>query len=289
MSARAESALGPRRVVLRRPRFLRTVRGIVGAAMLLFVAAVALLGPLLAPHPLDQPIGVPGSPPSTSAPLGTDFLGRDVLSRVLHGGFPVLWLAVASVAATYAVGMSVGMLAGLSRSWVDPVLMRGVDVLIVFPPLLLLLVLIAGAGSGTAILVVGIALVLFPGVARLVRTATLEVSTTSYIEAAIARGERTTAIMRREILPNILPAVIADAGVRFLGAIFLVASLNFLGVGAQPPSANWGLMIAENRQVITTNIWAVLAPALMLALLTISVNLIGDAYAHTLDRSGAGE
>ncbi len=290
MSATAQPAAPARgrRARVRVPRFLRTVRGTLGLTMLLFVVAVAVLGPLVAPHALDQPIGVPGSPPGPGAPLGTDFLGRDVLSRLLHGGFPVLWLAVVSVIGTYAVGLSVGMLAGLSRSWVDPLLMRAVDVLIVFPPLLLLLVLIAGAGSGTLVLLIGIVTVLFPGVARLVRTATLEVSTTSYIEAAVARGERLPAIMRREILPNIMPVVIADAGVRFLGAIFLVASLNFLGVGAQPPAANWGLMIAENRQVITTNVWAVAAPALMLALLTISVNLIGDAYAHTLDRSGDG-
>ena len=255
--------------------------------MLMFVVAVALVGPLLAPHPLTQPIGIPGTGPSAAAPLGTDFLGRDVLSRVLFGGLPVLWLSVVSVVATYVVGMGVGMVAGLSRSWLDPLLMRGVDVLIVFPPLLLLLVLVAGAGTGTGILLIGIVVVLSPGVARIVRTATLEVSTASYVEAAVARGERTFAIMRREILPNITASVVADAGVRFLGAIFLVASLNFLGVGSQPPAANWGLMIAENREVISTNIWAVAAPALMLAFLAISVNLIGDAYVHSLDRSGS--
>ena len=287
MSAHAEVAAPAARRLLRTPRFLRTARGKLGAAMLLFVLAVALLGPLVAPHPLDQPVGVPGSPPGNGAPLGTDFLGRDVLSRVLHGGFSVLWLALVAVAITYVVGMTIGMVAGLSRSRLDPILMRSVDIFIVFPPLLLLLVLISGAGTSSLVLIVGIVLVMFPGVARLVRTATLEVSTTSFIEAAVARGESTPAIMRREILPNIAPSLIADAGVRFLGAIFLTASLNFLGVGSQPPSANWGLMVAENRQVLATNIWAVLAPALMLALLTVSVNMIGDAYAHTLDRSGA--
>jgi ABC-type dipeptide/oligopeptide/nickel transport system permease subunit len=152
--------------------------------------------------------------------------------------------------------------------------------------LLLLLVLIAGAGASTGVLVVGIVLVLSPGVARLVRTATLEVSTTGYIEAAVARGERTSSIMRREILPNIAPALVADAGVRFLGAIFLVASLNFLGVGAQPPAANWGLMIAENRQIISTNIWGVCAPSVLIASLTIAANLLGDAYVHARDQSG---
>jgi peptide/nickel transport system permease protein len=270
---------------LRRPRFLTTARGIVGLVMFVFVLVVALLGPLMLPHPLDQPIGVPGSPPGPGAPLGTDFLGRDVLSRLLHGGLSVFSLAVGSVAVTYIVGIGVGMVAGLSRSWFDDVLMRTVDVLIVFPPLLLLLVLVTGAGSGTLVLLVGIVLVLSPGVARVVRTATIEISTTGYVEAAVARGERTLAIMRWEILPNIAQVIVADAGIRSSGAIFLVASLSFLGVGPAPPAADWGLMISENRPVITSNIWAVAAPALMLALLMISVNLIGDAYIHTIHRS----
>ena len=279
------------RVVARRRRsrrriaILRTTRGVIGLSMLTLVVAVALIGPLVAPHPLDAPVGVPGAGSGGGALFGTDFLGRDVLSRVLHGGFPVLWTSVAAVGLAYLVGLGIGMVAGLSRSWVDPVLMRGVDLFIVFPPLLLLLVLIAGAGSSTLVLIIGILLVLFPGVARIVRTATLEVSTTSFIEAAVTRGESTFAIMRREVLPNIMPAVVADAGLRFLGAIFLTASLNFLGVGSQPPAANWGLMIAENRQVLASNVWAVLLPALMLGVLTVSVNLIGDAYTHTLDRS----
>jgi ABC-type dipeptide/oligopeptide/nickel transport system permease subunit len=274
-----------RRYLLGRLRFLRTTQGAVGLAMLLVVAAVALIGPLIAPHPLDQPIGPPGVGPAAGAPLGTDYLGRDVLSRTLHGGFPVLWLSVLSTAATYLVGTVVGMAAGLSRSWVDGVLMRSVDLFLVFPPLLLLLVLVAVAGGGSGILLIGIVLVLAPGVARLVRTATLEISTTGYIEAAVARGETTGALMRREILPNITPVLVADAGVRYLGAVFLVASLNFLGVGAQPPAANWALMIAENRQIISNNVWSVAAPAILLGVLTISVNLLGDAYVHTRHRS----
>src|SRR5262249_23501572 len=109
--------------------------------------------------------------------------------------------------------------------------------------------------------------------------------TLSFVEAAIARGERRSAVMRREILPNIMPSVVADAGVRFLYAIFIVASLNFLGLGDRPPAANWGLMISENRVILRTNIWAVAAPAIMIALLSIGVNLVGDAYVHTLEWS----
>ena len=178
------------RVRWRWPRFLRGVEGIVGAVLLALICGVAIIGPLVAPHNLAVPIGVPGSGPMRGAPLGTDFIGRDVLSRVLHGGWSVLSLSVVTTAFTYLLGISVGMVAGLARSGVDPVLMRSVDVLMSFPPLLLLLVLITGGGTGKGILIVGIVLVLFPGVARIVRTATLEKATTGYVEAAVGRGER---------------------------------------------------------------------------------------------------
>jgi peptide/nickel transport system permease protein len=277
----------PRR--LRAPRLMRTRQGAAGCALLLFVLLVALIGPLVAPHPLALPIGVPGSPPSGSAPLGTDFLGRDVLSRLLRGGFPILAVSTVATAFTYVIGLPVGMVAGLSSDWRDGALMRTVDLLIAFPALLVLLVLISGAGTSNAILVLGIVLVLCPGVARISRTATLEVSTTGYVEAAIARGESMIAIMRHEVLPNIARVIVADAGVRFIGAAFLVASVNFLGLGSAPPAANWALMIAENRPVLSTNPWSVVAPALMLALLTLSVNMVGDAYSKTLDSSRTEE
>jgi ABC-type dipeptide/oligopeptide/nickel transport system permease subunit len=270
----------------RLPRALRTPQGKVGLALLLLVVGIALIGPLVAPHAIADPIGAPGSAPGGGASLGTDYLGRDVLSRALHGGTSVLWVAFVTTALIYLVGVSVGMIAGLSRSLLDPIVMRVVDVFLVFPPLMLLLLLFAGAGSGVGVLIIGIVLVLAPGVARLVRTATLEVSTNAYIEAAVARGESTFAIMRREVLPNIAPSIIADVGVRFSGVIILAASVNFLGLGSKPPAANWGLMIAENLQVVATNTWSVLAPAIMLALLTVAVNLLGDAYSRSLGRSG---
>jgi len=276
-----------RRFQVRWPSFLRGRQGIAGLSILVVVLGIALIGPFVAPHSLAQPVGAPGGPPSSGTPLGTDYLGRDVLSRVLHGGVSVLELSVLTLALTYLIGGGIGMVAGLSRTLVDPMLMRTVDVVLVFPPLLLMLLLIAGAGNNFWILVIGVVLVLSPGVARIVRTATLEVSRTGYVEAAATRGERRPAIMRREILPNIMPAILADFGVRFSGAIILAASVNFLGLGAQPPAANWGLMVAENRPIIFTNIWAVVVPAALLALLTVSVNLLGDAYARSLGRSGS--
>lgn len=269
---------------LRRLRRLR-LRGLVGLALLVFIVAIAALGPLFAPHAIAVPIGLPGMPPGPGAPLGTDFLGRDVLSRLLNGGGSLLVLSVVATALTYFVGLSLGMLAGFVRSGVDPVVMRGVDLLMSFPPLLLLLVLLGAAGTSSTIIVVGIVVVVAPGVARVARTATLDVASRGYVEAAIARGEPTTAILRREILPSIAPVVIADLGIRFGASVILVASLNFLGLGAQPPAANWALMVSENRAVLETNPWSVLAPGLLLGLLTIAVNLIGDAYVASLGRS----
>jgi peptide/nickel transport system permease protein len=268
-----------------RLRFMRRPSGAVGVAVLLFVIAVALLGPLVAPHSPTQPLGAPLSGPSGSSPLGTDYLGRDVLSRVLYGGRSVLGLAAAATILAYMLGLSVGLVAGYTRSLVDPLLMRSVDVMLCFPPLLFLLVLIAGAGSSVAVLIIGVALVQAPQVSRIVRTATLEVSVRGYVEAAVARGERPTAVIVREVLPNILGPVLVDAGLRFTYSILIIASVNFLGLGLQPPNSDWALMIGENRSYLAVNAWTVLAPAAMIAILTIGVNLTGDSVARSLGRS----
>jgi peptide/nickel transport system permease protein len=268
-----------------RLRFLRRPSGAIGVTILLFVIAVALLGPLVAPHPPNQPVGIPLTGSSGTDLLGTDSLGRDVLSRVLYGGRSVLGLAAAATALAYLLGLSIGLAAGYSRSLVDPLLMRSVDVLLCFPPLLFLLVLIAGAGSSVLVLIIGVAVVQAPQISRIVRTATLEVSTRGYVEAAIARGERAPAVILREVLPNILVPVLVDAGLRFTYSILIIASVNFLGLGLQPPSSDWALMIGQNRSYLAVNAWSVLAPAAMIAILTIGVNLTGDAVARTLGRS----
>lgn len=285
MTTDASSRSEIRRTRRRIPRLLKTVRGVLGLVMFLFVLGVALLGPLLAPYSLDEPIGTPGLVPSQDALLGTDFLGRDVLSRVLYGGFSVLLFSFVAVLLTYAVGVTFGMLAGFSRSWLDSAIMRTVDLFIAMPAILVLLVLVAGAGSSGWVIVFGTALVSFPGVARLVRAATLEVAVTGYVEAAVARGESAFAVIRREILPNIIPPIIADAGVRSVWAVYLFASLAFLGFGPPPPAANWGLMIAENRLIMASNSYAVLAPAVLIALLAVSLNVLGEAYVASRRRT----
>ncbi len=268
-----------------RLRFLRTTSGATGCVIVLFVLLVAVLGPYVAPHASTQPIGAPFGGPSGGAPLGTDFLGRDVLSRLLFGGRSVIGLAAAATALAYLVGLTIGLVAGYSRTIADPLLMRTVDVMLAFPPLLFLLVLIAGAGSSVGVLVLGVAIIQAPSISRIVRTATLEVAVRGYVEAAVARGERAAAVISREVLPNILAPVLVDAGLRFTYSILIIASVNFLGLGLQPPDSDWARMIGENRAYISLNSLAVVAPAAMIAILTIGVNLTGDAIARSLGRS----
>lgn len=270
---------------IRLPKLMRLPAGAVGVALLVVVLAVAFAGPLLAPDATTATVGPPGQLPASGMPLGTDFLGRDVLSRLLNGGLSVVVFGSAATGLAYLAGVTVGLIAGYSRSAIDPILMRAVDVLLSVPALLILLVLVSGLGPHIWVLVVGVALVQLPGIARVVRTATLEVSTRAYVEAAVTRGEKLPSLLGREILPNIVPVVLADLGIRFGVSVVLIASMNYLGLGLAPPAADWGLMISENRDYISLNPWSVLAPAILLALLTISVNLTADAYARSLGRS----
>jgi len=194
-------------------------------------------------------------------------------------------MCVVATLLTYAVGLTIGLIAGYTRSLVDSLLMRLVDVFLSLPALLVMLVMVSALGPGQFVLIFSSALVLFPGVARIVRTSTLEVSRRGYVEAATARGESTTSILRREILPNIAGPIIADLGLRFSWSLILISSVNFLGLGIAPPNPDWGLMIAENRIIISENLYAVLAPSVVIAILILGVNLVGDAFVRSLGES----
>ena len=272
----------------RRFRFARTRSAKVGLLLGGLLVLLALIGPFFAPHTPSEPVGVPFATPSSDAVLGTDLLGRDVLSRILWGGRSVLSLSIAATLIAYVVGLTIGLVAGYTRSIVDGILMRAMDVLLAFPALLFLLVIVTGAGHSKIALILGVATVHLPGIARIVRAATLEVSVRSYVEAAVARGERTSSLLWHEILPNTLGPVFADAGIRLTGSILLIASVNFLGLGLQPPAADWALMISENRGGITLQPWVIAVPTLLLATLTISVNLVADAIARSMGTSTEG-
>jgi ABC-type dipeptide/oligopeptide/nickel transport system permease subunit len=257
----------------------------VALAVVVIVVLIALIGPALAPHSPTAQLGPPFAGPSSSSPLGTDYVGEDVLSRVLAGGRTVIVYGALATLLAYLTGGVIGLVSGYRRDWVDPVLMRGMDVLLAFPPLIFLLLLATGFGNSAAALIIGIAIVHTPGVARIVRTASLEVSVRSYVEAAVARGDRVATILRREIVPNIAGTIVADAGPRFTVSILLVAAVNFLGLGIAPPKADWALMISENRAGITLNALSVLVPAAMIGVLTVSLNVLADGIAGSLGTS----
>ncbi|CRK57913.1 Oligopeptide transport system permease protein OppC (TC 3.A.1.5.1) [Alloactinosynnema sp. L-07] len=252
------------------------------AAAAVTLLALALTGPWWAPRSATETVGLPFTPPGGGHPLGTDYLGSDVLSRLLHGGRTVVLLAVAATVLAYLTGVVIGMAAGLTRA--DPVLMRPVDVLLAIPPFLVLAVLAAASGRGWLVVVLAAALANIPGIARVVRAATLEVGGRGYVEAALARGESKASVAARDVLPNIAAPMLSDVGSRVSGTIAMVAGANFLGLGLQPPAADWALMVAENRMGLALQPWAVLGPALLIALLTITVNLGGDEIAAALRR-----
>ena len=269
----------------RAPRFLRHWQGRIGLGLFVLMMAVIVVGPALSPYPPTKIIGPPFASAGAAYPLGTDVLGRDVLSRLLWGGQSVLLLGGLATVLAYVGGGTVGLAAGFLRGRIDATLMRLMDVILAVPPLLFLLVLATGAGSGALVAVVGVALIQVPGIARIIRAATLEVAGRGYIEAASARGEKTSHILFREITPNISPTIVADGGTRLTVSILSIAALTFLGVGLQPPAANWALMMTENRPGLTYQPWAVIAPALMLAALTLGINLLADAYARSMNTS----
>jgi ABC-type dipeptide/oligopeptide/nickel transport system permease subunit len=256
--------------------FVRRHATVASGVIFIAIILLAIFGPFLAPHSPYQPVGPVYSGPTASTTLGTDFLGRDVLSRVLCGGRSVLELAVIVTVLAYIAGLAVGMIAGFSKSLIDPLFMRSVDVLLSFPSLILMLLIITALGTGEVPLVVGAAVVQVPSVARIVRTATLQQSVRGFVESAEARGEKMPVILWREILPNISGPIAADGGLRITYSILIIASVNFLGLGLQPPAADWGLMVAENRAGISLNPLAVLVPAALIAVLTISLNLFAD-------------
>lgn len=256
-----------------------TLSGRIGLVLLVVVVLVALAGPEFAPDDPNRTLGTPYASPDGRFLLGTDFLGRDVLSRVLSGGRSVLLYAGIATILAYLGGLVVGMVAGYLRSWPDQVLMRGVDVLLSFPTLVFVLLLATAASRGIVAVMVATAIIQLPAIARIVRTATLEQSVRGFVEAAVARGEGAVSVLSREILPNIARPLSADVGLRFTWSVLLIASVNFLGLGLQPPAADWGLMVSENRGGLGTNPPAVLVPAALLGLLTIAINLISDALA----------
>jgi peptide/nickel transport system permease protein len=215
-------------------------------------------------------------PPSSFHWFGTDNLGRDVFSRVILGAREVLILSGSGTLLAVIAGATLGLITAYNRGWLDEITMRFFDSLLALPALLLALLLLGTLGTSGASVQLVIVIVYTPIVARVVRSASLAVISKGFVEVARLRGETLGWILFREILPSVLPALLVEATLRFSYAIFLVASLGFLGVGVQPPSPNWGLMVKEARNFINQIPWALYFPAAAISVVVIGVNLMGD-------------
>jgi peptide/nickel transport system permease protein len=264
-----------------------STQGRIGLVLGGIVLFVVLFGRFFTPYPPDA-IGVGGNAtgPSADHLLGTDSLGRDTLSRLLVGGTTIIVIPLVAVGLAWMIGGTFGMLGAYRRGRLDALLTRAFDLLMALPPLLIVLVAIAALGTSNLVLVITIMLVYLPRMARLARGATQGVITHDYVAAAQVRGERTPAILFREVLPNILAPTTADFALRITYGVIFVATLNFLGLGVQPPKADWGVMVAEGRGFINLNPLATLAPAAMIALLSVGLNLVADALTEHVTRAG---
>jgi peptide/nickel transport system permease protein len=248
-----------------------------GALAALIVPAVALLAPLVAPHAEDEVVGAPFAPAGSGAPLGTDELGRDVLSRFLHGGDELILIAALAALAGTAVGVLVGLGAAVARPWIGRALERTSEVLLVVPGLLVLI--LVGASSpdaGPVAVAVLLAILAVPWVARIMAAAARSTLSSGYVEHAMATGESTWWIVTRELVPALRGTVLATLGLRFVEAMYLVAGAAFLGIGPQPPQADWAVMVRENVPGLLLNPWGALAPCAAIALTGIAIGLTCD-------------
>lgn len=268
-----------------------TTQGAVGAILVLGIVLIVVVGPFIAPFdPTRIGVGVPATGPAADHLLGTDDLGRDIWSRFLTGGAELLVIPILAVTLAFAVGAALGLFFGYVGGRGDQAVMRVVDILLPIPTLLVALVLLARFGGSRGSLIVIVAFVFIPRIVRILRGAVQNIRSTEYVLASEARGERARTVVFRELMPNVAGPMLVEYGIRVNFAITFVAALNFLGLAAQPPSSNWGLMIAGGRSLIEANPAASLAPVFAIAILVIGINLLTDALAqrYSRDLSAAG-
>jgi len=252
----------------------------IGLAMILLNIAAAILAPVIAPYGETEVVGDVWMPMSSDHFLGTDHIGRDMFTRLLYGARNTIAIAFVITMFSFAVGISCGFFAATLGGWTDLVISRLVDILMAIPVLIFALVVLAVVGNSIPKLIVVIALLDSTRVYRLSRAVAMDIEVMEYVEAARLRGEGTWWLMRHEILPNALPPLVAEFGLRFCFVFLFIAALSFLGLGIQPPTADWGGMVRENSGAITFGIFTPLWPAGAIAFLTVGVNFIVDWFLH---------
>jgi peptide/nickel transport system permease protein len=254
-----------------------------GTTIVILFLGLALFGPLIAPYsPTKQHADAIRLPPSTMYVLGTDRLGRDLFSRIIYGARDILLLAGGGTALAVLLGTFIGVSVTYLGGWLEELVFRIFDGLLALPALLLALLLLGAVGPSRSGVLLVIVVVYTPIVARVVRSVVLSLKTRGFIEAARMRGERLGYILWRELLPLVMPTLAVEAALRFSYAIFLVASLGFLGVGVQPPSPDWGLMVLEARNEFALAPWSLYVPAVAIALLVIGVNLMAEGVRRAI-------
>ncbi|QNE35412.1 ABC transporter permease [Leifsonia shinshuensis] len=264
-----------------RPRWLN-LQFVIGSIGTLLIVLVAVVGPFIAPHDPTEIVGGPFQAPGAGSILGTDYLGADVYSRVLAGGFTVVWMSAAATLIGVLLGAVLGLIAGYSSGRVDAVIVWIMDVLLAFPSIVFVLLFVSLLGQSQFLIVVLVAIGWSPVVGRLVRSVTLDTVTQEYVEAVEMMGVPRWRILLRDVLPNIATPLIVQTGAVLTWSIGAIAGLSFLGFGVQAPLADWGLMVNENRSGLTLQPWAALAPVLMIALFTLATNTLGEGVSRSV-------
>ncbi|NIQ39369.1 MAG: ABC transporter permease subunit [Proteobacteria bacterium] len=252
----------------------------IGLGMILINVAAAVLVPFVAPYTETEVVGDVWLPSSKDHLLGTDHIGRDLFTRLLYGARNTIAIAFATTALSFVVGIVCGFFAATLKGWVDQLLSRIVDIMMAFPTLIFALMVLSVVGTSITALILVIALLDSTRVYRLSRAVAMDIEVMEFVEAARLRGEGIWWLMRHEILPNAMPPLVAEFGLRFCFVFLFIAALSFLGLGIQPPTADWGGMVRENAGAITFGIVTPLWPAGAIAFLTVGVNLIVDWFLH---------
>jgi peptide/nickel transport system permease protein len=265
-------------------RFLANRLAVIGLALVVVLALSAALAPWLAPYdPARQSLIEKRARPGGKYALGADEFGRDILSRVIYGARVALLVGLLSMLIAVVGGLAIGTLAGFVGGWLDALLMRAIEILLAFPYLLLALAIVAMLGPGVLNTTIAVGIWGMPAVARIVRGSVLSLRETEYVGAARALGAPSPALLRRHILPNVVPGLIVYATLFMANAILLEAALSFLGLGVQPPTASWGLMVSTGRDVLLVAPHVATVPGLAIMLAVLAFNLVGDGLRDALD------
>jgi ABC-type dipeptide/oligopeptide/nickel transport system permease subunit len=264
-------------------RLRRHPDALAAAAVLLPIILAVLLAPLISPYDPIEQSSASLEPPSVVHWLGTDQLGRDTFSRVLHGGGPILVASLGAIALAGAAGVAFGLLAGYRGGWADQAVMRSVDMLLAFPTVLLAILMVTTLGPGLRQVMIAVAVSQLPVFTRMCRATALSVTSTEFVTAAHASGARATRVVAHHVLPNVLGVMLVQASLATAITLGYVGALSFVGLGVQPPDADWGTMISDATNYAYDAPWLAIAPGVAITIVVLCFNFLGDGVRDVLD------